>query len=77
MSDKYLVLSSDNEVVNVILWNGISEYNAGEGFTLELAPAAESNTFYNIGMFKQEDGLFYYKWSDGTFNLEQEPLVVE
>ncbi len=32
---KYNVIK-DGEVLNVVLWDGVSDYNPGEGCTLEL-----------------------------------------
>ena len=31
---KYLVLNADGLVINVIVWDGITPYNAGQGDTL-------------------------------------------
>lgn len=37
---KYLVYRlSDGECINVINWDGVSEYNPGEGYALEIIPA--------------------------------------
>ena len=71
MSDKYLVIDSENKVLNIILWDGISEYNPGEGLSVELAPDF-TQTFYDIGTYKQEDGTFLYKYLDGTFHSNKE-----
>lgn len=38
---KYAVLNSNNEVVNLIEWDGVSEYNPGEGLTLRHVPVAK------------------------------------
>lgn len=66
---KYLLLNEQKQVVNAILYDGVSAYKIPNNYTLE--PAVEG-VFYNIGTYKQEDGLFYYKHSDGTFHLEKE-----
>lgn len=71
---RYALLDVENKVVNIILYDGESEYSAPDGLTLEL-PA--DGVFFNIGTYKQEDGLFYYKHSDGTFHLEQEVIPLE
>ena len=34
MSDKYLVLDANNTVVNIIVYDGVAEYNPGEGLLL-------------------------------------------
>lgn len=34
MTDRYAVVDESGEVVNVILWDGIDEYDPGEGVTL-------------------------------------------
>lgn len=73
MSDKYLVLDTENKVLNIILWDGISEYNPGEGLVVELAPDF-AQTFYDIGTYKQQDGSFFYKYSDGSFHADKETL---
>jgi hypothetical protein len=38
MSDKYLVLNENNKVVNIIVYDGVAEYNPGEGFSLMAHP---------------------------------------
>lgn len=73
MSDKYLILDSENKVVNIILWDGVAEYNPGEGLALELAPDF-AETFYDIETYKQQDGTFLFKHSDGTFHTDREIL---
>lgn len=56
--DKYLVLNASNEVVNIIMYDGIAEYNPGEGLSLEVHPRNEggSYTYINIGSVKNSDG---------------------
>jgi hypothetical protein len=71
---KYVLLDYENKVVNVILYDGESRYTALEGLTLDLPADGVS---FNIGTYKQEDGLFYYKHSDGTFHLGQEVISSE
>lgn len=34
MSEKYLVLNENNEVVNIIVYDGVSEYTPDEGLSL-------------------------------------------
>ena len=60
--NKYLVLNSDNTVVNIIVYDGVSEYNPGEGLTLEQHPVNEDDTlpFVTIGSVKNTDGTFSY-----------------
>lgn len=67
---KYLLLNEENQVVNSILYDGVTEYQIPDGYSLELAV---EGVFYDIGAYKAEDGLFYYKHSDGTFHLQKEP----
>lgn len=58
MSDRYLVLNENNEVVNIIMYDGVAEYNPGEGLFVELHPREEddSYTFVNIGSTRNSDG---------------------
>jgi hypothetical protein len=57
---RYLVLDSNNSVVNIIVYNGVSEYNPGEGLSLEPNPVDENKNyiFTTIGSIKNEDGTF-------------------
>ena len=57
---RYLVLDSNNSVVNIIVYDGISEYNPGEGLSLEPNPVDENKNyiFTTIGSVKNEDGTF-------------------
>lgn len=66
---KYLLLNNEKQVVNIILYDGKSAYKIPSDYSLE---PVVSGIFYNIGTYKQEDGLFYYKHSDGTFHLQKE-----
>ena len=66
---KYLLLNSENQVVNAILYDGESSYQVPQGYSLELAV---EGAFYDIGTYKLEDGLFYYKHSDGSLHLQKE-----
>jgi len=49
-------------VTNIIVYDGVAEYNPGEGFTLEQHPINEDNTlpFVTIGSVKNSDGTFTY-----------------
>ena len=38
---RYEVINSAGEVVNVVLWDGVAEYDAGEGLSLRPAPLPE------------------------------------
>jgi len=57
---RYLVLDSNNSVVNIIVYDGVSEYNPGEGLSLEPNPVDENKNyiFTTIGSVKNEDGTF-------------------
>ena len=57
---RYLVLDSNNSVVNIIVYNGVSEYNPGEGLSLEPNAVDENKNyiFTTIGSVKNEDGTF-------------------
>lgn len=57
MDSNYLVLDSDNKIVNIVVWNGVAEFNPGEGLTLEAVPT-DPEVYYNIGMYKHSDGTF-------------------
>jgi hypothetical protein len=43
---RYVVLDSTNHVVNVIVWDGVTEYNPGDGFTLIRSDTAEIGEVY-------------------------------
>ena len=66
---KYLLLNEEKQVINAILYDGESAYQIPHGYSLELAV---EGVFYNIGTYKLEDGLFYYKYSDGSLHLQKE-----
>lgn len=57
---RYLILDSNNSVVNIIVYDGVSEYNPGEGLFLEPNPVDENENyiFTTIGSVKNEDGTF-------------------
>jgi hypothetical protein len=67
MSDKYLVLNASNEVVNIIVYNGVAEYNPGEGLSLMPHPKNPEGSqdeqgqdlpeyvYVNIGSILNED----------------------
>ena len=63
---RYLVLDSNNYVINIIVYNGVSEYNPGEGLTLEPNPVDENKNyiFTTIGSVKNEDGTFTHPESN-------------
>ena len=44
MSDRYLVLDENNQVVNIIVYDGVSEYNPGEGLSLMPHPKNPENS---------------------------------
>ena len=50
--NKWIVLEG-GKVVNIILWDGVSEWNPGNGLTFE--PHQDG---INIGDIKNEDGTF-------------------
>lgn len=56
--DKYLVFNDNNEVVNIIMYDGVAEYNPGEGLSVEAHPREEddSYTYVNIGSIRNSDG---------------------
>jgi hypothetical protein len=58
--DKYLVLNENNEVVNIIMYDGVSEYNPGEGLSVEVHPRLaddpEIYEYVNIGSVRNSDG---------------------
>lgn len=68
MSDKYLVLNESNEVVNIIVYDGVAEYNPGEGLSLMPNPKNPEGSkdeqgqdlpeyvYVNIGSVLNEDG---------------------
>ena len=57
---RYLILDSNNSVVNIIVYDGVAEYNPGEGLSLEPNPVDENEKyiFTTIGSVKNEDGTF-------------------
>jgi hypothetical protein len=59
---RYLVLNENNEVINIIAYDGVAEYNPGEGLTLQQHPVNEDDTlpFITIGSVKNTDGTFSY-----------------
>ena len=68
MSDKYLVLNENNEVVNIIVYDGVAEYNPGEGLSLMQNPKNPAGAkdeqgidlpeyvYVNIGSILNNDG---------------------
>ena len=38
---RWEVINSAGEVVNVVMWDGVAPYDAGEGLSLRLAPLPE------------------------------------
>ena len=56
----YLVLNENNEVVNIIVYDGVSAYDPGEGLSLEEQPKDGGQNFIpiEIGAVKNEDGTF-------------------
>lgn len=34
MTERYAVLNAQNTVVNIVMWDGVSAYNPGEGLRL-------------------------------------------
>lgn len=56
--DRYLVLNENNEVVNIIMYDGVAEYNPGEGLSVEAHPREEddSYTYVTIGSIRNSDG---------------------
>lgn len=40
----YFVLDSTNKIINIVVWDGVTNYNPGEGLTLILVVPG-----YNIG----------------------------
>ena len=58
MEDKYLILDDTSTVVNIIVYNGVSEYNPGESLSVELHPKEldGSYTYITIGSIKNTDG---------------------
>jgi hypothetical protein len=66
--NRYLILDETNTVTNIIVYDGVAEYNPGEGFTLEQHPINEDNTlpFVTIGSVKNSDGTFSYTEPETT-----------
>lgn len=58
MSDRYLVMNENNEVVNIIMYDGIAEYNPGEGLAVESHPREEDDSYayVTIGSVRNSDG---------------------
>jgi hypothetical protein len=56
--DKYLVFNDNSEVVNIIMYDGVAEYNPGEGLSVDAHPREEddSYTYVNIGSTRNSDG---------------------
>lgn len=61
--DKYLVLNESGTVVNIIMYDGETEYNPGEGLSIEIHPRDENNeyTFVDIGSVKNSDGTYTHQ----------------
>jgi len=55
--DRYLVLNENSEVVNIIMYDGVAEYNPGEGLSIEAHPRDSDNNyiFVTIGSIKNFD----------------------
>ena len=56
----YLVLNENNKVVNIIVYDGVSAYDPGEGLSLEEHPKDGGQNYIpiEIGATKNEDGSF-------------------
>ena len=54
MPKRYAVLDQ-NVVVNMVMWDGVSPYNPGEGLRLVLI---DHNSSVRIGWIQQPDGSF-------------------
>jgi hypothetical protein len=56
--DRYLVLNESSEVLNIIMYDGVAEYNPGEGLSVEAHPREEddSYTYVTIGSIRNSDG---------------------
>jgi hypothetical protein len=57
MEDKYLVLDDTSTVVNIIVYDGVSEYNPGENLSVEVHPKEldGSYTYITIGSVRGAD----------------------
>lgn len=55
MPKRYAVLDLQNVVVNMVMWDGVSLYNPGEGLRLVLI---DNNPSVWIGSTQQPDGSF-------------------
>jgi hypothetical protein len=51
--DNYWLVLKDNTVVNIVIWDGVSEWGPGEGLTVE-----KYQPNVNIGATKNPDGTF-------------------
>ena len=58
MENRYLILDQSNTVVNIIIYDGVSEYNPGERLTIEPHPLEQdgSYSYVTIGSIKNTDG---------------------
>jgi len=58
MENRYLILDQSNTVVNIIIYDGVSEYNPGEGLTIESYPLEQdgSYSYVTIGSTRNIDG---------------------
>ena len=58
--DKYILFNENNEVVNIIMYDGEAEFNLSNGFLLEIHPRDEDGNyvFVDIGSIKNLDGSY-------------------
>jgi len=58
--DRYLVLNENNEVVNVIMYDGEAEYNPGDGLSIEIHQRDSDGNYVpvDIGSVKNSDGTY-------------------
>lgn len=70
---KYLILDEENKVVSIIKYDGTTELVLSENHTMH---EAVDGVFYDVGMFRQDDGGYAHVWADGTLsvNREETPL---
>lgn len=53
---RYAVLNSDNVVVNVIEWDGVTPYDPGEGLTLQFVPTVDIGRVWDGTDFVNPEG---------------------
>ena len=58
MENRYLIFDKFNTVVNIIIYDGVSEYNPGSGLTIQPYPLESdgSYSYVTIGSVKNSDG---------------------